>query len=194
MCTIGIKKFCFTAAILGAALSSLPALADEPMDIGDSFSKAINESRNTPSPKRWDVYLSGYAHHDRDTYSEAQLRKLNETTWGGGFGRTIRNERGNDESVYIMAIRDSINRPQWTAGYIYQWIFPVKSGSVEVGGGLTALVMRRSDWCNGHPFPAVLPVASIGMRNAKLVATYVPRIPLSKAKGNILQVMLELSI
>jgi hypothetical protein len=195
MSTIGIKKFCLTAAILIPVLTSLPAQADDAMDGGDdTFTKALNLNRDTPSSRRWDVYLSGYAHHDRDTYSEAQLHRMNETTWGGGFGRTVRDERGNDESLYVMAIRDSIYRPQWMAGYVYQWMFPVKSTNLEMGAGLTALVMRRSDWCNGHPFPAVLPVASIGARGAKLVATYIPRIPMSKAKGNILQVMLQLSI
>jgi hypothetical protein len=195
MSTFGIKKFCFTAAILLPVLASFPARADDTMDASDdTFTKALHLNRDTPSPKRWDVYLSGYAHHDRDTYSEAQLRRMNETTWGGGFGRTMRNERGNDESLYVMGMRDSIYRPQWTAGYVHQWIFPVRSSNVEIGGGFTALVMRRSDWCKGHPFPAVLPVASIGTRSARLIATYIPHIPAIKAKGKILQVMLQLSI
>jgi palmitoyl transferase len=120
---------------------------------------------------------------------------MNELTWGGGLGRSFRNERGNEEGVYLMGIRDSNNRPQWMAGYQYKWMFPLKShAGVEVGAGLTALVIRRHDWYDGRPFPAVLPIASIGNRAAQLVATYVPHLSARKKKGNILSLMLKISM
>jgi hypothetical protein len=136
----------------------------------------------------WDLYLSGYAYHQRGTYSEKRLKKLNEKAWGGGLGRTMRNARGNDESFYLMAIRDSKERPQWMAGYAYQWVHPIFSGPLEAGVGLTALLIKREDWFNGRPFPALLPVASLGPERAKLVMTYVPRISVKggKGKGNVL--------
>lgn len=169
--------------------------ADSPIaSAGETFTKTLKIDTDAPKAVRWDVYLSGYAYHDRDTYTEKQLRKMNETTVGGGIGRTLRNERGNDESIYAMGIRDSNNHPQWMAGYSYQWIFPVKSKSFEIGAGLTALIISRHDWYNGRPFPALLPVASMGTRNARLLATYVPHLSARKAKGNILQVMLQLSM
>jgi palmitoyl transferase len=143
----------------------------------------------------WDLYLSGYAYHLRDTYSKERIKKLNEKAWGGGLGRTLRNGRGNDESLYVVAIRDSREHTQWMAGYAYQWIYPVVSEKVEVGVGVTVAAVKRDDWYSGHPFPAVLPVASIGTQDVKLVLTYVPRISSKggKGKGNVALFMAKIS-
>ena len=103
------------------------------------------------------------------------------------------NERGNDESVYAIRIRDSNERPQYMAGYAYQWVFPVVS-KYEVSAGLTALLIRRHDWFEGRPFPAVLPVASFGTHKAQLTATYVPHLSMRKGKGNIVLLMLKMSL
>lgn len=194
MQTSAIKTLCCAAAIL-PALTCVTAWADGSTNTdGGALSKTLNLDNDAPSSKRWDIYLSGYARHDRSTYSDQQLSKLNETTWGGGLGRTVRNESGNDESMYLMGIRDSKYRPMWMAGYAYQWVFAAKSSNLEVSAGLTGAILRRNDWCNGHPFPAVLPVMSIGARSAKLIMTYIPPLPTKRAKGNILQMMLQLSI
>jgi len=171
--------------------AAAPAAEGEPAT--DIYSRATRVDDASKAPY-WDIYLSGYAHHDRSTYSDAQIRKLNETTWGGGMGRSFRNERGNEESVYAMVIRDSNNRPQWMAGYAYQWKFALKKASgLEVGAGLSGLIIRRHDWYNGRPFPAILPVASIGNRMGQLLMTYVPHLSDRKKKGDILQVMFKLS-
>jgi palmitoyl transferase len=143
---------------------------------------------------RWDVYLSGHAHHFSGTYSKEQIEKLNEKAWGGGLGRTRRNHSGNDESYYVMAIRDSHEHTQWMAGYAYQWIYPVISDNVEAGVGLTALIIKRQDWFEGHPFPAVLPIASIGTQRVKLVASYVPPVTVKgKQKGNVMLLVAKIS-
>jgi palmitoyl transferase len=142
---------------------------------------------------RWDVYLSGHAHHFGGTYSKKQIDQLNENAWGGGFGRTRRNQSGNDESYYVMAIRDSLDHTQWMAGYAYQWVYPVLS-NVEAGVGLTALIIKRKDWFQGHPFPAVLPVASIGTQRVKIVASYVPPVSVKgKSKGNVMLLVVKIS-
>jgi palmitoyl transferase len=73
-------------------------------------------------------------------------------------------------------------------------MFPVVSKKFEVGAGLTGLLIRRHDWYNGRPFPAILPVASVGTPNAQLVATYVPHLSMRKAKGNIVLLMLRMSL
>lgn len=200
MRTSTARQICRTAPLfLCTTLLALPCWADDdaaPAGAADeTFTRSLKIDESPSKAARWDLYLSGYAYHDRDTYSKAQLRKMNETTWGGGIGRSFRNERGNEEGVYLMGIRDSNNRPQWMAGYQYQWMFPVKSSNnLEIGAGLTALVIRRHDWYDGRPFPALLPVASIGNRAAQLVATYVPHLSARKKKGNILSLMLKISM
>jgi palmitoyl transferase len=187
---------------IGGIVASLCALLAHP-DIAhaDEIASAENPFAGVEAPRgeyrkevSWDVYLSGYAYHDRETYSRDQLRKMNENTWGGGLGRTRRTESGNDESFYVVGIRDSNQHPQWMAGYAYQWMFPVIRDKAEVGVGLTALLIRRHDWFDGRPFPALLPVASIGSINAQLIATYVPHLSIRKAKGNIILLMLKMSL
>lgn len=192
-------KFCCTAPLLmaGALLASPACAADAGLALPENpFHAAAEAAEDGPRKVHWDVYMSGYAYHDRETYTPKQIAKMNENTWGGGLGRTWRTERGNDESVYMVGIRDSHNRPQWMAGYAYQWMFPVVPKKLEVGAGLTGLLIRRHGWFNGNPFPAVLPVASIGTRNAQLVATYVPSVSSSKlkGKGNIVLVMLRMAL
>lgn len=132
---------------------------------------------------RWDISLTGYAYHSKNTYTDGQLQQLNAKAWGGGIGKIIRTESGNDESIYAMVFRDSSRHLQWSAGYSYQWIFPVTSTGLEVGAGLTAGVISRKDCFNRIPFPALLPLASIGSKDIKLMATYVPPISISKGNG-----------
>jgi palmitoyl transferase len=137
----------------------------------------------------WDLYLSGYAYHSRSTYTRKRIDRLNEKAWGGGFGKSMRNDSGNDESLYVLVIRDSLYKPQWAVGYTHEWMFPLGGSGLEAGVGVTALIMRRSDWADGYPVPAVLPVASFGTRKARLEATYVPRLSTGKGKGNIILVV-----
>jgi palmitoyl transferase len=188
-------KLCCVAPLLLAGLLPGAAAAADAMALPDNpLRTAMESASDEPRDLHWDVYMSGYAYHDRDTYTRKQLNKMNENSWGGGLGRTLRNASGNDESLYAIGIRDSNNRPQWMAGYAYQWVFPVVAKKFEVGAGLTGLVIRRHDWYDGRPFPAILPVASIGTRNAQLVATYVPHLSMRKAKGNIVLLMLRMSL
>ncbi|MFC0253163.1 hypothetical protein [Massilia consociata] len=196
MHTVSTRIFCCAAAF-AASLLAMPATAhangiaapDNP------FAGLFAEAANAPKNVQWDVYMTGYAHHGRSTYTGKQISKMNEQTLGAGLGRTLRDKRGNDESLYVIGMRDSHERAQWMAGYAYQWIFPVKHTSMEVGMGFSALMIRRHDWHGGRPFPAVLPVASIGKRDAQLLATYVPRISNnSKTKGDILLVMLKMAL
>jgi hypothetical protein len=190
-----LKSCCFVPVLIAGMLLSCPAFAVDALALPDNpFRTATEIQSDAPRDLHWDVYMSGYAYHDRETYTRKQLNKMNENTWGGGLGRTLRNASGNDESLYGVVIRDSNNRPQWMAGYAYQWMFPVVSKKLEVGAGLTGLLIRRHDWYEGRPFPAILPVASIGTPNAQLVATYVPHLSARKAKGNIVLLMLRMSL
>lgn len=134
----------------------------------------------------WDLYLSGYAYHSRETYSSRRIATLNEKAWGIGVGKTLHNPRGNDESLYLLAIRDSRNNIQLSAGYAYQWMFPVGRNGLAVGAGLSAALIRREDWFGGVPFPALLPVFSAGNQKVMLNGAYVPRISSKKGKGDVL--------
>lgn len=132
------------------------------------------------------VYLSGYARHGRGTYTPERIRELNENAWGAGFGKTVRDVRGNDQSVFALAFSDSHSHPQFMAGYIREWIWPLASTGLEAGIGYSAMLMSRQDIFGGFPFPAALPVASIGTQRVRLMAAYVPRLSKSKGNGDVL--------
>jgi lipid IVA palmitoyltransferase len=69
----------------------------------------------------------------------------------------------------------------------------VAENGIEAGAGVTAAVIRRHDWYDGIPFPAVLPMASIGSRSVKLNAVYMPRISVKKGKGDVVLLYLKLT-
>src|SRR3954468_17557510 len=67
-----------------------------------------------------DLYLTGYAYHDRNTYTPEKIASFNEEAWGGGLGTGLRNERGDYFGWYVMAFRDSHN--DWTKALGWSWI------------------------------------------------------------------------
>lgn len=131
------------------------------------------------------LLLSGYSYHGRNTYTAQRIREFNEKSWGLGFGKTLRNPGGDEEYLYAMVISDSHYDPQFMAGYAYQWVWPL-AGTLELGAGWSALLISRSDIWGRVPFPAVLPVASIGTPQAKLMAAYIPRLSNHKGNGDVL--------
>jgi hypothetical protein len=129
---------------------------------------------------KWDVYLSGYARH----FNHRGDYNLNEKVWGGGVGKTYRNPKGNEESLYLMATTDSLDNMQYMAGYAYHWIFPVSDTGLEFGAGASLFIIKREDWFHGRPFPGALPMFSFGTRKAKLMATYIPELPHENRKSS----------
>ncbi|MFZ6688667.1 hypothetical protein ACO0K0_13045 [Undibacterium sp. SXout11W] len=137
--------------------------------------------------------LSGLAHHGRNTYTPEKISELNENAWGLGFTKATRDEKDNEELVYAMIISDSHYKPQPMAGYAYQWMKPI-AGNIEIGGGYTYSLISRVDYFKGVPFPVVLPVASIGTKNTKLMASYVPRLSRNKGNGDVLLLFVRIDL
>ncbi len=201
------KRLRFMAASAGCALSALtaanillaqgipaPSSAASLVDPGPRESGGVSEGADSAKAtyariseaRGWDVYLSGYARHGRRTYSREQIGEFNEQAWGVGFGKTLRNAQGSDESLFALAISDSHWQPQLMAGYVHEWIWPIARTGVEVGLGYTAMLVSRQDFFGGFPFPVALPAASIGTQKARLMAAYVPRISKNKGNGDVL--------
>ncbi|WP_423709003.1 hypothetical protein [Undibacterium sp. WLX3042] len=183
------RFFCLSALLLAFG-GTVQALQKEDESWWDS-SKA--KAQNILDKGDLSILLSGYAHHGRNTYTRERLAELNERAWGLGFAKTIRNEKDNEELLYAMMISDSHFKPQPMAGYAYQWMKPL-SEKLEVGVGATALLISRADYFSGVPFPAVLPIASIGTRKSKLMASYVPRISQNKGNGDVLLLFVRLDL
>jgi hypothetical protein len=170
---------------IAAFLMSANAFAEE-----STFDRWLDGTKNHAS-EIWDkgnhaVYLSGHAHHGRSTYTKEKLAEFNENAWGLGYGKTYRNERNNDESLFALVIKDSHSHPQYMAGYAHEWVWKVPKTPVEVSLGGTLMLVSRQDYFKSFPFPVPLPLASIGVEKAKLMFAYVPRLSKNKNNGDVL--------
>lgn len=175
------------AAVGAAALALAPAAhADDDNKYSLMWQSAKDHAANIWDKGDSAIYLSGVAHHGRSTYSTEKLNELNEHAWGLGYGKTLRNEKGDDESLYGFVIKDSHRHPQYMAGYAYEWVFPIAKTGLEVGLGGTAMLMSRQDYLHSVPFPVPLPLASIGTKKGKIMFAYVPRLSANKNNGDVL--------
>lgn len=129
-----------------------------------------------------DLYVSGWAWHNRSKYPASRIRSFNEKTWGGGLGRSFYDEDGDWHGLYAMAFRDSYRKVEPVAGYAFMKIGNL-SENFKLGAGYTVFVTARSEFRNYMPFPGILPLVGAGYRNSMLYATYIPRI---RDNGNVL--------
>jgi hypothetical protein len=134
------------------------------------------------------LYLSGYAYHDRGTYSAEKIAEFNEAAWGAGFGRTLLNEDGNTDSLFALAFLDSHEDIEAQVGYAREWRWQFAEHAA-VGAGFVAMLVSRSDIFGRIPFPAVLPVASIQVGPVALMASYIPKLSGEGGNGNVLYLL-----
>jgi len=148
-------------------------------DTYDAAKRIINEGDNI-------LYLSGYAYHDRNTYSPEKIAEFNEAAWGAGFGRMLIDENGNSNTLFGLAFLDSHSHVEAQVGYAREWRWQFAEHAA-VGAGFVAMLVTRSDILNNFPFPAVLPIASIEVHGVALMASYVPKLSSSDGgNGNVL--------
>ncbi|GGI92716.1 hypothetical protein GCM10007966_21650 [Legionella impletisoli] len=129
-----------------------------------------------------EVYLSGYAWHNRYVYPSHKINSYNENSWGGGLGKGRYDEKGNWQGVYAFAFLDSHKNVEPIAGYAYLKVAHLNQ-DVNLGAGLTVFITARSDMFNNMPFPGLLPWISLTMKRVTLSATYIPG---AKGAGNVL--------
>ncbi|MCU6432268.1 hypothetical protein LPB67_00580 [Undibacterium sp. Jales W-56] len=180
-------------SLLGASAQAAAQQVQETSWWQQTKSDALAKGNKFIDDGQLSLMLSGYAHHGRGTYTAERIAELNEKAWGLGFSKNLRDSKDNEEMLYGMVISDSHFKPQWMAGYVYQWMRPLSS-NVEAGLGYTALLISRTDYFSNVPFPAVLPVASIGTKSSKLMATYVPRFSRNKGNGDVLLVFVRFDL
>lgn len=121
------------------------------------------------------IYLSGYSWHIRGTWTQEKLDELNENAWGGGYGFSRTDERGDNYGWYAMGFRDSHDAITALAGFVAMTYWPAKA-PVSAGLGYSVFVMMRPDIAKGWPFPAALPIASVKMQNFELMGTFIPKL------------------
>lgn len=132
-----------------------------------------------------ELYLSGYAWHNRYTYRASKIKTYNELAWGGGLGKGFYDEDGDWHALSAIAFLDSHKNLEPAAGYTFLKIARLGE-NVRLGGGYSILVTARPDINHNIPFPGIIPWASLTYKQATLSATYIPG---SKGAGNVLYIL-----
>ena len=182
----------FTLSLLGAGYVQAgeshifpPAQAVSGQENNDglwsTFKNNIAETWN--APQQQDLFLPVLTRHNRHTHSKKQIDGYNEHPWGGGYGVSRYDEKGNWHALYAMAFKDSFNKWEPVAGYGYEKIWqPLSDKEFRLGAGYVAAVSARDNY-DYVPFPMVLPLVSAGYSRLTFQATYVPG---GNSKGNVL--------
>lgn len=134
-----------------------------------------------------ELYLSGYAWHNRYVYSAEKIRSYNERAWGGGLGKSLFDEKGNWHGLYAFAFLDSHSQLEPTAGYAYLKVATINQ-DIKAGIGYSVLVTSRADINNRIPFPGAVPWASLFIGKATFAATYIPG---NSNNGNVLYMLIK---
>ena len=133
-----------------------------------------------------DLYLTGYAWHNRYTYSAERrsTHNYNEHAWGGGLGKGFYDEDGDWQGLYSLVFLDSHKNVEPWAGYGFLKTIHLVDDKVRMGGGFTLAVTMRPDINNGYPFPAATPLLNVSYKHLSVFAAYVPG--LKNGTGNVL--------
>ena len=134
-----------------------------------------------------ELYLSGYAWHNRYIYTPEKIKSYNEKAWGGGLGKGFFDEKGNWHGLFAFAFLDSHKNVEPAAGYAYLKVATLYK-DLKAGLGYTVLVTMRPDLNKGIPFPGALPWASVFYKKATLAATYIPGF---NNNGNVLYLLVK---
>jgi lipid IVA palmitoyltransferase len=169
-----------------------PARSAPTIDLAGFFSDKLDAINAAARAGRWEAYVSGYAWHLPSSYTAAARGRLNETTWGGGLGRSVRDGDGDRHSVFFMAFADSHRKPQFIASYGWQRYWPA-TRDWSMGWGYMAFLFSRGDVANHLPLPAALPCASLRYRKWEAVGLFVPRIS-KDIKGDVLYVFMRVAL
>lgn len=137
------------------------------------------------SQGKTDLFLSGYAWHNRFTYTREQINTFNELSLGYGMGRGLFDNHGNWHGLSAIAFLDSHKNLEPVLGYTFLKMahFENESG---LGIGYSIVATTRPDLYHGRPFPGLLPWVSASHRHASLMATYIPG---AKGTGNVMFIL-----
>ena len=182
----------FTLSLLGAGYVQAgeshiipPAQAVSGQENNDGLWSTFknNIAETWSAPQQQDLFLPVLTRHNRHTHSKKQIDGYNEHPWGGGYGVSRYDEKGNWHALYAMAFKDSFNKWEPVAGYGYEKIWqPLSDKEFRLGAGYVAAVSARDNY-DYVPFPMVLPLVSAGYSRLTFQATYVPG---GNSKGNVL--------
>jgi hypothetical protein len=156
--------------------------------IGDAWDDSVNEIKTVYTKGDDQLFVSGYAHHGRHTYSPEKIATLNEKAWGLGWSKTLREGTADVKThrgVYGLVISDSHKDPQYMLGYSYEKAYYFNKDWF-IAGGVAPMMVRREDMFGKIPFPAIFPLMSIGTQAAELRLVYIPRLGNKLGNGDVI--------
>ena len=157
-----------------------PDVAPNDEGILQNFKKRLRQIWQSDS---YDLYLPAYTWHNRLTYDKSHIRRYNEYPWGGGFGKSYKDEDGDRHYLFIMGFQDSHDMFQPYGGYAFMknWGFGEKE-DFTLGAGFVLGITARQDY--GYaPLPLPLPIIGVQYKCVAVEATYIPG---TKNNGNVL--------
>lgn len=164
---------------LSTAFSNVPESCED----CNSLSKSIyHRLRQIWAQGDNELYITGFAWHNRYVYPDERVQAYNENAWGGGLGKSFYDEKGDWHGLFAFAFLDSHKNLEPIAGYAFLKVLHFNDNT-RLGGGITAFITARPDIFNHIPFPGVLPWISFSYRRATLSATYIPG---AYGAGNVL--------
>lgn len=121
-----------------------------------------------------DLYFPFIAWHNDLMYHTSYENKYNEHPWGGGIGKSVKDDDGDTHMVFAMAFLDSHDEVQPIAGYAYMknWYLDDKD-EWSVGVGYALGLTAREEW-NWIPFPGLLPIFGIEYKGIAIQGSYIP--------------------
>jgi lipid IVA palmitoyltransferase len=132
-----------------------------------------------------DLYLSGYAWHNRFTYTPEKIDSYNEQAWGGGMGKSLFGPNHDWQGIYAIGFLDSHRHVEPAVGYAYLKVASV-TPNLKAGIGFTIIATSRVDIYHSIPFAGVLPWAGGFYKKAGIAATYIPG---AVGAGNVLYII-----
>ena len=98
-----------------------------------------NIAQTWQQPEHYDLYIPAITWHARFAYDKEKTDRYNERPWGGGFGQSRWDEKGNWHGLYAMAFKDSWNKWEPIAGYGWESTWrPLADENFHLGLGFTA--------------------------------------------------------
>ncbi|MFA5531290.1 MAG: hypothetical protein WDA11_11550 [Thiohalomonadaceae bacterium] len=113
------------------------------------------------------LLLNGHAIHLREAPGFE-----NEANYGLGLQYDFRRNGRTLPFGFLVGFQDSHRDPSYAAGGGYRWRLVERFIDFDVG--LTAMLMTRRTFNGGEPFPAILPMAMLGVGRVALNVLYVP--------------------
>lgn len=113
------------------------------------------------------LLLNGHAMHLRESPGFE-----NEANYGMGLQYDFNRSGRTLPFGFVVGFQDSRRDPSYAAGGGYRWRLVERF--IDLDLGITAMAMTRRSFNGGEPFPAVLPMAAVGVGRIAMNVLYVP--------------------